>query len=313
MIRRSTRSWRRPSGEDVRLERLLSAGLTGALTDAAAGLDTPPAAPVAVPSPVATLSYSSLTAHARCGYRFYLERVLRLPESDPVAVVEQEGLDPRDRGSIAHLILERLDLAAPVLPTRDEVRALGRRFNADPTLEEADELLALLTGFLAASPLLARLRDARRIRVEAGFALALPSPESPLLNGYLDVLAEEADGTALVVDWKSDRLHGADPERSMGEAYGVQRAVYALAALGTGTPEVEVVHAFLERPDHPVTASFTQADVPELWAGLLAGAAPLLAGAFPVSPAPHLALCNGCPGRGTLCSQPVATTESRSP
>ena len=40
----------------------------------------PSAAPPEVPAPpVAALSYSSLASYARCGYRFYAERVLRLP------------------------------------------------------------------------------------------------------------------------------------------------------------------------------------------------------------------------------------------
>src|SRR5262249_50941236 len=34
--------------------------------------------------PVATFSYTSLAEHERCGYRFYLERVLRLPQVDDV-------------------------------------------------------------------------------------------------------------------------------------------------------------------------------------------------------------------------------------
>ncbi|MBA2348917.1 MAG: PD-(D/E)XK nuclease family protein, partial [Solirubrobacterales bacterium] len=288
-----------------------AAGLTGALTDPALGLDAPAAAwSASLPAaPVATLSYSSLTAHARCGYRFYLERVLGLPESEPPPVGEGDGLDPRARGSIAHLILERLEYADPVLPDAEAVQALGPRFDAEPTREEAEELLALLRGFLATAPLMDRLNAALRVRVEAGFTLPLPSPDAPLLSGYLDVLAEESDGTVLVVDWKSDRLHGADPETAMGEAYATQRAVYALAALATGAPAVEVVHAFLERPEELVVARFAPPDTPRLWERLLAGAAPLLARTYAVSPEPHVGLCSGCPGRGTLCSHPIELTE----
>ncbi len=300
---------------DAEAGRLFAAGLTGALTDPAVGLEARavPGAAVPIAAPVATLSYSSLTAHARCGYRFYLERILGLPESEPPPAGPAAGLDPRARGSIAHLVLEQLDPTRPVLPDRATVQAMGSRFDAEVTQEEADEVLALLDGFVQASPLLARLRAARRVRVEAGFTLPLPNDDAPLLTGFLDVFVEEADGGVLVVDWKSDRLHGTEPEVAMGEAYATQRAVYALAALGTGAVTVEVVHAFLERPDHPVGVHFTQDDVPGLWAQVLAGAAPLLASRYPVSDAPHLGLCSGCPGRGSLCVHPVELTERDAP
>ena len=51
-----------------------------ALPDAPAVAPVPPARPRPAPQ---RLSYSSLGAYARCGYRFYLERVLRLPRVAP--------------------------------------------------------------------------------------------------------------------------------------------------------------------------------------------------------------------------------------
>ena len=295
---------------------LVAAGLTQALTDPAAGLDvraTPPA-PVAVAPPVPTLSYSSLGAHARCGYRFYLERVLRLPASEvplPAAALAQApaGLDPRARGSIAHLALEELDLRRPAVPSRDELRAMGARFDADPTEDEAAEIAQLLERFLGASPLIDRLRAARRVRVEAAFALPLPDPDAPLLNGFIDVLADEEGGSALVVDWKTDRLGGADPSAVVERSYATQRAVYALAVLASGALEVEVAYAFLERPELVIAARFTEADMAGLWEHVLARARPILGRSFPVSPEPHLGLCAGCPGRGGLCSHPPALTD----
>ena len=86
----------------------------------------PPATPPAPPSPpslepespVSSLSYSSLADYARCGYRFYLERVLRLPggESEPLLAPAPAGLSAIDRGVIVHALLERLDFAGRSSP-----------------------------------------------------------------------------------------------------------------------------------------------------------------------------------------------------
>jgi ATP-dependent exoDNAse (exonuclease V) beta subunit len=303
-------------GLDGEAGALFAAGLTQTLTDPAAGLEAPagrPAFSPAPPPPVPTLSYSSLGAHARCGYRFYLERVLRLPASElpPAAALAQaeSGLDPRARGSIAHAVLEELDLQRPVVPPEEALRAMGARFDAEPTREEAEEIRTLLERFLATSPLVERLRAARRVRVEAAFVLPPPSPDAPLLNGFIDVLADEQDGGALVVDWKTDRLGGEDPAAVVERSYATQRAVYALAVLASGTPVVEVAYAFLERPELVLATRFTQADLPGLWERVLARARPVLERSFPVSPEPHLGLCTGCPGRGGLCSHPLELTD----
>ncbi len=299
-------------GEDA--GALFAAGLTRTLTDPAAGLEAPAALPPFLPAPappVPTLSYSSLSAHARCGYRFYLEKVLRLPATEPPRAAlapAQPGLEPRVRGSIAHLALEELDVQRPAVPSVEALQEMGERFDAEPTVGEAAEIAQLLERFLAASPLMERLRAARRVRVEAPFVLPLPSPAAPLLNGVLDVLADE-EGGSLVVDWKTDRLSGEDPAAVVERSYATQQAVYALATLASGTPVVEVAYAFLERPELVVAARFVRADLPDLWERVLAPARPVLERRFPVSPEPHLGLCAGCPGRGGLCLHPLALTD----
>ena len=139
------------------------------------------------------------------------------------------------------------------------------------------------------------------------FALA-PHGEGLLVNGFVDAIASEPDGTRLVVDYKSDRLGGADPVEVVERDYRTQRLVYALAALRAGAVAVEVVHVLLERPEEPVAARFTAADAPALEAELVAVCAGVVEERFSVAPTPHDALCSGCPGRGTLCSWPEEET-----
>ncbi|MDX6666393.1 MAG: ATP-dependent helicase/nuclease subunit, partial [Solirubrobacteraceae bacterium] len=265
----------------------------------------------AVPAPVSALSYSALSRYSQCGYRFYLERVLRLPEQDAPpqpGAAAPTTLDPLTRGSIAHELLEHLDLAAPSLPDDEAIRAQAVRHEAELTDADVADLRALLEGALD-SDVMRRVRDAGERHAEEAFALALTDPAHahvPLFTGYIDVRAIEADGTALIVDYKTDRLSGADPETIVERGYGTQRRLYALAALRAGAPSVEVAHLFLERPSHPAMARFAAADAPRLEAEIAAQAAGVLSGHFAVAEEPHRELCATCPGRGGLCSWPEA-------
>jgi hypothetical protein len=165
-----------------------------------------------------------------------------------------------------------------------------------------------MVAAFAASDLSARLGAAPAVHREHWFAFPLMA-EGPLVNGVVDVLAEEADGTALVVDYKSDRVGDADLEALVEASYGVQRRIYGLACLLAGAPAVEVVHIFLERAAEPVVHRYGPGDAAALERDLRERAAGLLAGEFPVAAVPHRALCAACPGRAGLCSHPPELTD----
>jgi ATP-dependent exoDNAse (exonuclease V) beta subunit len=296
--------------------------------EAQLALDLDAAPPGAVPGTAeplaphapATLSYSRLASYASCPYRFYLQRVLGLPEQPvpPELAVEAAGIDARLRGTLAHLLLERLDFAPGAAePSAADVIALGREHDVELDAEAVDDLLALVAAF-AQGELRARLAAAPWVRREHGFACPLPPPAgappgtpATLLTGFVDVLAREAGGAALVVDYKSDRVGDAPLEELVESSYATQRRIYALAALREGAPAVEVAHLFLERPAEPVVARFDQADVARLEDELREHAAGLLAGEYPVAQTPHAGLCAACPGRGGLCSWPTELTDRR--
>jgi hypothetical protein len=278
-----------------------------------------PARPKVVPAPAAAppapqrLSYSALGHYARCPYRFYLQRTLRLPDARPPggeglpAEASAPALDPRVRGTLAHRLLEELDFARPAAPDGPDVVAAGHEEGVELTPEDVEDIRALVVAF-GASPLCARLAAARDVRREAGFAFRLDPAGGALVNGFVDVLACEHDGATLIVDYKSDRLEGAEPADVVEAGYATQRIVYALAALREGAPAVEVAYCFLERPDVAVGARFAQRDVPALAERLTLLAEGVLAGRHPVAAEPHRALCGDCPGRAALCSWPEAMT-----
>jgi ATP-dependent helicase/nuclease subunit A len=282
-------------------------------------LDSPALTAVPPPAalPISRVSYSGLQRHRECGYRFYLERSLRLPRGEalpePVTEGEEEpveALPPTVRGSIAHLLLEEVDFAAPATPTPERVAALIER-HREPVREHEVEDLIVLFGAFADSPLRARLAAAERVRVELPFAFEL-QPEADLgrtllVNGFVDVHAVEPDRT-LIVDYKTNRLEGAEPAAVVESDYTIQRTVYALAALRAGAPRAEVSYLFLERPDDPVAAVYEAADVPALEAELRTLASPVAHGDFQPTDNPHRALCADCPGQPGLCSWPPERT-----
>jgi ATP-dependent exoDNAse (exonuclease V) beta subunit len=274
-----------------------------ALPDAPAVLPAAPARPRPAPQ---RLSYSSLGAYARCGYRFYLERFLRLPRVTPPRDPDEEpaapALAPTTRGSIVHRLLEDLDFARPSTPDPETVHALASEFDVALTDAEVADIRSLVEAF-ASSPLCARLAAARRTRREAPFAFGLDTGGGgPLVNGFLDAAAVEPDGGVLIVDYKSDRLEGATPQEVVDRDYATQRVVYALAALRDGAPRAEVAYCFLERPGEPVRRAFSAAEAPALTEHLDRLARGVLAGEYPVAAEPHRDLCGDCPGRAGLCS-----------
>ncbi len=282
-----------------------------------------PAVPAAVPQAPARprpapqrLSFSQVSDYGKCGYRFYLRRILRLPDVPaPPPLHEDEdvepvhALDPRVRGTLVHIALEELDFTRPEPPGREAILAIAERIGALPSDDEIDQISELVHAF-ATSSLNARLATARRVQREAAFAFALDEQGAgPLVNGFVDVLAHEADGAALVIDYKSHQLAaGDDPREIVERDYASQQLVYALAALRDGAPRVEVAHCFLERPDEPVTATFTAADAPDLAGRLSDLATGILEHRYPVTRTPHRELCGECPGRAALCSHPESRT-----
>jgi ATP-dependent exoDNAse (exonuclease V) beta subunit len=263
------------------------------------------AVPIPAALPVSRLSYSGLEAYSRCGYRFYLDRALRLPRPGdaPVAAPDEgrDALPATLRGSLVHALLERLDFAAPAPPEREAVAELIGSYGQPVRDEEVADLTGMVERF-AASATRERIASARHVRIELPFVFTLETQgRSLLVNGVVDVHAEEDDGV-LVVDYKSNRLEGRTPAEITEADYTTQRLVYALAALRSGAPRVEVTYVFLERPDDAVAAAFEAAQAPELERRLRELAAGVTGGRFEPTAEPHLELCADCPGREALCS-----------
>jgi ATP-dependent helicase/nuclease subunit A len=256
---------------------------------------------------ISTLSYSSLTELERCGYRYYLERVLGLGEDRAAArSAAGEGLEPRARGTVVHRLLELLDFARPQAPSAQDVADCARELGLRVDRAEGEELARLVAAASRAS-LAERVGAAAGLRREHPFAFSL-APHEPLVTGVIDLLAVEADGSRLVLDYKSDRVTGdVDLEALVEHDYAIQRLLYALVVLRDGAPVVEIVHWFLER-EQWVVARYTAADRLVLEQQLAERVARARVEPFAVSRRPHRRLCLTCPGRAGLCSWGEAET-----
>jgi hypothetical protein len=145
------------------------------------------------------------------------------------------------------------------------------------------------------------------VRVRAEVPLLLGVGDT-VLRGSIDLLVEREGAPPLVVDYKTDRLGGADPAERAAR-YEVQRAIYALAvAEALDVAEVEVAYVFLERPDEPVVTTVGPAEMVAARTELEATIGQIGRGEFPVAPPEERSwdLCRGCPAVRKLCSGPEA-------
>ncbi|HET7044361.1 MAG TPA: PD-(D/E)XK nuclease family protein, partial [Gaiellaceae bacterium] len=253
-------------------------------------LEPLPAPPV---HEVRKLSFTALSSFERCSYRYYAERVAGMAPREHDA--GGEGLAATSVGSAVHALLEHMDLGAPAVPAD-----LAERVRGDyPGASDAE--LERIRGFVQAycdSELATRIAALEGVAVERHFTF---EHDGVLLHGFLDVHHVEG-GRALVLDYKTNALGEHSPEEVVDAEYGLQRLVYALACFRAGADEVEVVYAFLERPDAVVSAAFERGRVPELEAELSAAIARLRAGDF--RPTPSEFACSGCPALDVVCAGP---------
>jgi ATP-dependent helicase/nuclease subunit A len=256
---------------------------------------------VPVPEPpenrVRRLSYSALALFELCSYRFYVERFVGLRETKPMLGDgdREPGLAATEIGDSAHVILEGLDLADP-RPPEDMAAAVRARY---PTAsdEEVARIGALVEAYCS-SEIARRLAGLPGATVERSFAF---EQDGVLIHGRLDVF-HEADGKALVVDYKTNVLEDASPSEVVEREYRIQRLVYALAILRAGASEVEVVYQFLERPSDLVTQCYKEEEGAALGSELSAAIAAIQAGEF--KPTPSEYACSTCPALDLVCAGP---------
>jgi ATP-dependent exoDNAse (exonuclease V) beta subunit len=281
--------------------------------------------------PSRPLSYTAISAYEECAYRFYMERVLGLANRERTAsrIAETNAFSPEEagpsareertaRGAVVHALLEWSQANGwTEPPTELAIRhaeaaglAPASPSPSKPSSKDgfhglAEDLLEPVRQWIG-SPLRERIgAEATRTRAEVPLLLGVGGT---VLRGSIDLLVEREGAPPLVVDYKTDRLDGADPAERAAR-YGVQRSIYALAvAEALDVEEVEVAYVFLERPDEPAASMLGPAEMAAARASLKRTIARISAGEFPVAPEDRRdwSLCRGCPALRGLCSGPEA-------
>jgi ATP-dependent helicase/nuclease subunit A len=269
--------------------------------------------PEVPPALIGSLSYSALSAFEQCGYRFYVERVLGIGEPEAAAGIDGDEASPAPEtrrrfgpGVAVHAMLEWSARHRWRDPGVERAAAALREQGLEGTDEQTEAALKLARAFLD-SFLREGIGDAR-VRAEVPFVIEVGGT---LVRGSIDLLVERDDGSVLVVDYKTDRLEGRDPE-DVASRYAVQRDLYSLAAAARGGP-VETAYVFLERPGCPVREHFGESDLGAARERVEALLERLAAGRFEVTDRPHRALCLDCPARARLCSYEPFLTLRDSP
>jgi ATP-dependent exoDNAse (exonuclease V) beta subunit len=260
--------------------------------------------PPVVPS--RPLSYTAISAYEECAYRFYMERVLGLGQSESRQHGDGEPSAREERtarGAAVHALLEWSQANGWAEPSTE---LAARHAIANGLKKAAGAGLLDPVRQWIGSPLREQIAtEATRARAEVPLLLGIGGT---VLRGSIDLLVEREGAPPLVLDYKTDRLAGADPAVRAAH-YVVQRSIYALAvAEALGAPEVEVGYVFLERPDEPAVTLLTSEEMASARAELEATIARIGGGEFPVA-APEerdWSLCRGCPALRGLCSGPEA-------
>ena len=170
--------------------------------------------PAAPPALTGGLSYSALSEFANCGYRFYVERVLGIGRSPRTRDRSEDEEPGRPRGAPPLRARARRPHAARVDRPQPLARprpGASREALCEQGLDDRRASRALeLAGALLSSPLREEI-GGDRCGAEVPFVLSVAGT---LVRGSIDLLVERADGSVLVVDYKTDRLDGRDPEEA---------------------------------------------------------------------------------------------------
>ena len=276
-------------------------------------MPAPPVRPRPAPQ---RLSYSSLQDYARCGYRFYLQRVLGLPPEEPPPLprrTDEPAAEALGRRACAARSSTRCWRSStsprPPRPAPDRVRAAGRRLGRRGHAGRR-------RGRRRAGRRLRRLAAVRpprrrpprpprgRLRLRAGARGRRPAGQR------LRRRARRRGRRRRARRRLQERPARTAPTRRRSSSATTPSSAPSTRSprCADGAPRVDVAHCFLERPDAPVVGSFAARDVPALAERVLALARGVLEQRYPVTATPHRDLCAECPGRRALCSHPESRT-----
>lgn len=152
-------------------------------------------------------------------------------------------------GSAVHTVLEHVPLAGTAPVPAGVVAELATRAALEHGIVADAATVAELATSALESTALAEARASGRFWREV--PVVVPIGDA-VVEGFVDLLYERADGTVVVVDWKTDRGHTAEAIDAALSRYRLQGAGYAAAlAVATGREVAEVRFVFCRAGSQP--------------------------------------------------------------
>jgi ATP-dependent helicase/nuclease subunit A len=195
------------------------------------------------------------------------EEGLALEAGEDIAA-SRRGRAATSLGRAVHAVLQVVDLE-----TGDGIDDLARaQAAAEGIPDRAPEVAELARAAWASEP----VRRASRLRHWREVPLGAPV-DGLLLEGFIDLLYELPDGRLVVVDHKTDAVHGAEVDRRM-ERYRIQGGVYALLLGQVTGREVARIEFVFATPNETRTVADVAGAVNDVRHLLRAGQPPQASG-----------------------------------
>jgi ATP-dependent exoDNAse (exonuclease V) beta subunit len=200
------------------------------------------------------LSYTAISAHDEGSAEpLDSDRALRQGGGDERAEADAGAA----RGIAVHALLEWSQANEWQAPDAELVTRVSASAETGDANLAPEALIAPLRAWLDSS-LFAERVATKRSRAEVPLLIEVADT---VLRGSIDLLVEEEGKPPLIVDYKTDRVDGAETA-ALTARYEIQQAIYALAvAEARGVDEVELAYVFLERPEEPALARWGQAEI----------------------------------------------------
>jgi len=183
------------------------------------------------------LNVTAINNYTLCERAFYLESILKI-KTEKIFDSEEDGTDEAnpstlfyeksamELGSIAHKILELFDVKSTEKDIAKKTEELCGLFNLDISSEEAKQLIVNIEKLLQSKEF-KNVKKAKKTYREIPFSFLIEDKEHLkfFVNGKIDILLENMNGTYSIMDYKYATFNGS---KSINE-YLTQLSIYYYA------------------------------------------------------------------------------------
>jgi ATP-dependent exoDNAse (exonuclease V) beta subunit len=187
---------------------------------------------------------------------------VRVSEDTKPASPDQEerpwstGRSATALGRAVHAVLQHADLATGA----DIPELAGKHAVAEGAPGNVDEVSELAAATIQTSVMRRAAESSSAIR--EAYIAATVSPDSPIIEGYVDLMFVDADEGLVVIDYKTDRVGERETLEDHATEYVVQLGAYAHALQAAGHTVSEAWLVFSRRAANGLPAEYRVPDLP---------------------------------------------------